>query len=264
MCRVNPATSERSSSPALKVPAVITTLFWVVKLLTTAMGESTSDFFVHAMNPYLAVTLGAVAFCIALALQLATKRYATWAYWTLVTMVAVFGTMVADASRIVLGIPYWASTSVFAAALLIALLWWHRSERTLSIHTVYVGRRELFYWATVSASFALGTALGDMTARTLGLGYLTSAVMFAVLFVVPFLGRRYLRWNGVFAFWFAYILTRPLGASFADWLGFPPSVGGIGIGHGPVAIVLTVAIVLGVFVLARREQPGAGWPTSSG
>lgn len=239
----------------VKVPE-ITALFWVTKLFTTAMGESTSDFFVHAVNPYVAVILSAVVFGLVLWLQLATRRYVTWIYWAFVTMVAVFGTMVADASRIVLGIPYWASTSVFAIILAFVFFLWYRNEHTLSIHTVYAGRRELFYWATVSATFALGTALGDMTARTLGLGYLVSAIAFAVIFAVPFFGRRLFGWPEVFSFWFAYVITRPFGASVADWLGFPPSVGGVGIGHGPVAIVLTLCIVVLVSVLLRREKGG--------
>jgi len=157
-------------------------------------------------------------------------------------MVAVFGTMAADVMHVVMGIPYLVSTVFFASALAIVFVTWYASEKTLSIHTVYAGRRELFYWATVIATFALGTAAGDMTASTLGLGYFPSFVLFAVLFAAPALAYRLFGLNEIFAFWFAYIVTRPLGASFADWFG-KPYLGGLGLGDAKVAPVLTILII---------------------
>jgi len=120
---------------------------------------------------------------------------------------------------------------------------WYRSEGTLSIHSIYTRRREVFYWATVLATFALGTAAGDLTAKVMGLGYFGSGVMFAVVIAIPYVGYRWFGLNPIVGFWFAYIVTRPLGASFADWLAWPPSVGGLGFGHGVVSLVSAVIII---------------------
>jgi len=229
-------------SAVRKVPEV-TIFFWIVKVLTTGMGETTSDYLVHRLDPVIAVALGGCAFVVALALQLAARRYVAWIYWLAVVMVAVFGTMVADAIHIELHIPYERSTVFFAIALAVIFVAWYATEKTLSIHTIYTRRRELFYWATVVTTFAFGTATGDMTATTLHLGYFTSGVLFAVLFALPAVGYALLGLNEVFAFWFAYIMTRPLGASFADWLGRPHRLGGIGLGTGLVSLVLTAIIV---------------------
>ncbi len=234
---------------ASKVP-VITGLFWVIKILTTGMGETTSDYLVHTYNPYLAVFAGAICFAIVMAAQLLTKRYVTWIYWLAVVMVSVFGTMCADVTHIVFGVPYAVSTAAFVVILAAVFTLWYRTEGTLSIHSIYTPRRELFYWATVLATFALGTAAGDMTARTLHLGFLSSGIMFAVVFAIPAIGNWKLGMNPVLAFWFAYIVTRPLGASFADWLAIRPSLGGLGLGDGLISGVLTVLIVILVAVLA--------------
>jgi len=178
-----------------------------------------------------------------MALQFSVRRYNSWAYWLAVVMVAVFGTMAADVLHVGLGIPYAASTAFYSVVLAVIFVLWYRSEGTLSIHSIYTRRRELFYWATVLATFALGTAAGDLTAKVVGLGYLGSGVMFAVVIAIPYVGYRWLGLNPVVAFWFAYIVTRPLGASFADWLAWPPSAGGLGLGHGVVSLVSTLIIV---------------------
>jgi uncharacterized membrane-anchored protein len=225
-----------------KVPE-ITAYFWILKVLTTAMGEATSDFTVRAIDPYLAVGLGAVAFAIALVLQLWVRRYIAWMYWLAVVMVAIFGTMVADALHIQLGVPYAVSTVGFAVALTAIFIVWYVTERTLSIHHITTPRRELFYWATVCATFALGTAAGDLTAYTLHLGFLASGIFFAVVIAVPAIAHRFAHLNAVTAFWFAYIITRPLGASFADWMGVPHALGGLAWGRGTVSVSLTVLIV---------------------
>lgn len=238
----------------------ITICFWITKILTTAMGEATSDFLVFHINPYVAVVSGALGFFAALLLQFAVGRYIAVVYWLLVTMVAIFGTMVADVTHIVFGVPYWLSTTCFAAALAVIFVVWSRVEGTLSIHSIYTWRREMFYWATVSATFALGTAAGDMTATTLSLGYFVSGLLFAALFALP--GLLYWRFglNSITAFWFAYVMTRPLGASFADWFGKPRFLSGLGYGTGPVSVVLTIAIVILVGYLAVTRidvQPDA-------
>lgn len=249
-----------------KVPE-ITAYFWIVKLLTTAMGEATSDYLVYQIDPYVAVVLGCVGLAVALAIQLAVRRYIAWVYWLAVAMVAVFGTMAADVAHVVLGIPYLVSTGLLAAALAIVFATWYTSEKTLSIHSIRPGRREAFYWATVIATFALGTAAGDMTASTLGLGYFPSVLLFAVLIAVPAVAYWRSGLNEVAAFWSAYVVTRPLGASFADWTG-KPYLGGLGLGDDKVAIVLTVVIVgfvayLTVSRVDDRDEQGSRRLTGS-
>ena len=239
-----------------KVP-VITAYFWIVKLLTTAMGEATSDSLVHGLGPPPAVAIGAVAFGVALILQLRADRYVAWIYWLLVAMVAVFGTMAADVLH-KLGMSHLVATLLYGVLLAGILTWWQRSERTLAMHSIAAGRREYFYWTTVFMSFAFGTAAGDMTADTLHLGNFWSGVLFAVLFAAPIIGRRRFGWNEVFAFWFAYVMTRPLGASFADWFGKPHAKGGLGFGTIPVAITLTILIVVFVgYLSVTRRDAGA-------
>ena len=210
---------------ALRVPE-ITGFFWLIKALSTAMGESTSDYSVHAIAPVAAVGLGFAGLLAALSLQLAMRRYVAWAYWLAVVMVGVFGTMAADVLHVGFGVPYVISSACYAIGLAAVFWTWQRIEQTLSIHTVNTSRRELFYWAAVVATFAMGTAVGDLTAVTLHLGYLLSAVLFACLIAVPAAGYRWLRWNPILSFWCAYVLTCPFGASVADWLGKPRSSGG--------------------------------------
>jgi len=227
--------------------------FWVLKVLTTAMGEATSDFLVHRFAPVLAVVAGGVVFLAVLWWQLTTPRYRVVPYWSAVVMVSVFGTMCADVVHVQFLIPYVVSASAFSVALAIVFLWWHQSERTLSIHSITTTRREIFYWASVTTTFALGTAVGDLTAYTLGWGFFASGVVFAVLIMMPALGYRLIHLNGVVAFWWAYVLTRPLGASFADWFGVSHVRGGLNWGPGTVGLSLSALIALFVARLARSE-----------
>lgn len=236
-----------------KVPQV-TLLFWIIKLLTTAVGESTSDFLVFHFNPYAAVISGFIVFVAVLWLQFRTRKYIPWVYWLAVLMVAIFGTMAADVTHVVLGVPYLVSTIAFAIVLAIVLFSWQRTEGTLSIHSITTTRREAFYWATVLATFALGTAAGDLAAFTFHLGFLSAGIVFALIFAVPGVGYRFFKWSPIFSFWFAYILTRPLGASFADWTGKTPSVGGLGWGDGPVAGVLILLIIILVGYLQATHE----------
>jgi uncharacterized membrane-anchored protein len=232
-----------------KVPEV-TVFFWIVKALTTALGESTSDYLVHRISPVAAVLIGFTAFCIALGVQLTVRRYLAWAYWFAVAMVGVFGTMAADVLHVGLGVPYVVSSVLFLIVLGAVFATWYAVEKTLSIHSIYTPRRECFYWAAVVSTFAMGTAVGDLSAITFHLGYLLAALMFGALILIPVVGYFRLGWNAVFAFWFAYVLTRPLGASVADWLGKPKNLRGLGIGSGPVSLVLAVLIACFVAYLA--------------
>ncbi len=253
------APARPAASIARKVPEVILA-FWLAKLLTTALGEATSDYLVYHYDPYKAVEAGFVALLVALGLQLAVRRYIAWIYWLAVLMVAVFGTMAADVVHIVLGVPYLTSTIGFSIALALVFGLWYLTERTLSIHSIYTLRRELFYWATVMTTFALGTAAGDLTAIHYQLGFLDSGILFAIVIAIPALAWRFARLNPIVAFWFAYIVTRPIGASFADWFGKPASLRGLGYGDGPVVGVLTLALVAVVayFTITRADvKPAA-------
>lgn len=237
-----------------KVPEV-TVYFWIIKLLTTAVGESTSDYLVYRFNPYFVVMLGFVGLVIALAIQFAARRYIAWIYWLTVVMVAIFGTMAADVMHVGFHILYIMSAAFFAVVLAIIFIVWQRSEKTLSIHSIYTPKREAFYWATVLATFALGTATGDLTAYTMHLGYFSSGLLFAGVFAIPALAYWLFKLNPILAFWFAYIITRPLGASFADWTGKAHSFGGLGLGDAPVSLVLSILIVafVGYLSVTRKD-----------
>lgn len=254
-----------------KVPE-LTIYFWVIKVLTTGMGETTSDFFVHRYNPYVVVVVSAAVLAVTVFWQLWWREYNPWVYWLAVSMVAVFGTMAAGIVHVYMGVPYILSATGYAAAVTVIFVLWFLSEKTLSVHSIYTRRRELFYWAAVLGTFAMGTAVGDMTAVSFHLGFLASGVLFAVVIAIPGIAYRWIHLNEITAFWFAYIITRPLGASFADWLAVPPIQGGLDFGKGAVSIVLWLLITAFVAYLAishidtarkgqtRGQLPGLGEP----
>jgi uncharacterized membrane-anchored protein len=244
-----------------KVPEV-SVAFWITKVLTTGMGESTSDFLVHTFTVVPAILGAGTLFLIALVIQFVVPRYTAGVYWFAVVMVSIFGTMAADSLHVGVGIPYWVSTIFFAVALAAIFTAWRLTQKTLSIHSITTRPREFFYWGTVLATFALGTAAGDFTASTLHLGNLGSGIMFAVIIAVPAIAYWKFRLNAIFAFWFAYVTTRPLGASFADWMAVLPKHGGLGWGTGPVSLGLAIVILgfvayLGVSrtIAVRRLRP---------
>ncbi|WTG93983.1 hypothetical protein OH807_39285 [Kitasatospora sp. NBC_01560] len=228
-----------------KVPQV-TAAFWAVKILTTGMGETTSDYLARTLGPVPAVGSAGLLLALALVAQARARRYVPAVYWAAVVMVSVFGTMAADVAHVALGVPYAVSASAFAVLLALVFGLWRRTEGTLAVETVAGGRREVFYWAAVLATFALGTAVGDLTAATLGWGYLPSGLLFAGLIAVPALAHRLPGLPPVLTFWWAYVLTRPLGACFADWAGVGHERGGLDLGTGPVSLVLGVVIVVAV------------------
>jgi uncharacterized membrane-anchored protein len=243
---------------AAKVPQ-ITALFWVIKIVTTGMGEATSDYLANG-NLVIAGVAGFAGFAIALWLQFRVRRYIAVVYWLAVAMVAVFGTMAADGLHVGLGIPYIATTIFYAAILALVFFLWHRSEGTLSIHSITTRRRETYYWLTVLATFALGTATGDLTATTLHLGFLPSGLLFIGLILIPALAWWRFGLNEIVAFWWAYVLTRPLGASFADWLSKPRAITGLDLGDGQVAAVsaVIIALLVAYLAIARNDlQPVA-------
>ena len=243
---------------AAKVPEIIF-LFWVIKVLTTAGGEATSDYLALDLGSRLvAGCIEAGIFLVALVWQFRTRRYVAAAYWLLAYAIAIFGTGVADAMHLFIGIPYSGTTALWAVVLALVFWLWYRSEHTLSIHSIYTQRREVFYWAVVFATFAEGTALGDWTAVSLHLGYLASGIMFFLIILIPAVGWWRFGLNSVVAFWFAYVITRPLGASFADYFGKPHSLSGAGYGEGTVALITTliVAVLVGYLAVTKRDiQP---------
>ncbi len=233
---------------AAKVPEVLV-VFWIVKILTTAGGEAASDFF-KLWGNIRGGGIEVLLFVVGLVGQFGSARYRAVAYWFFAYAIAIFGTGVSDFLHLDVGIPYAGTTALWAVTLGGIFFLWHRSEGTLSIHSITTQRRECFYWATVFATFALGTALGDFTASTLNLGYLESVLLFGGLIVLPALAWWRFGANAIAAFWCAYVLTRPLGASLADYVSKPHGISGANFGDGPTAAVTLVAVGALVCVLA--------------
>ena len=250
---MNPSRPSRTREPlAAKVPE-IGLVFWALKLLTTGMGEAMSDAMGQRSVP-IAGAVGIFGMAFAFRLQFRTRAYHAPTYWFTVMMVAIFGTMVADGVRDGAGISYSLTTPLFAAVVgAIFVLWW-RSEGTLSIHTITTRRREQFYWAAVLATFALGTAAGDLTAISLNLGYFESAALFAAIISIPALAWWGGRISPVLAFWAAYVVTRPLGASFADGFSKPTNTTGLGLGDATVSFIALAFFVLLVAYVAVRKH----------
>ena len=242
-------------SLASKVPAV-TASFWVIKILTTGFGEAASDALVRAFGG-VAVAVTALALVASFVAQFRARAYVPWIYWLAVAMVGVFGTMAADIPHF-LGLSLYLTTAFYLAAVIAIFAVWYRLEGTLSFAGITRGRSERFYWAAVVATFALGTAVGDLTADTWHLGNLVSGFLFCGLIVLPLLARRFLGLGHVAAFWLSYVLTRPLGASFADWMGSPSFRGGLGIPMALVAVGWAAAIglvVVGLAVTGPDRRP---------
>jgi uncharacterized membrane-anchored protein len=228
-----------------KVPA-ITISFWVIKIMSTTVGETGADFLAVNVGWGQVVTSLVMAGLLVAALvaQLCTRRYTPWIYWLTVVLVSVVGTQITDLLTDGLGVSLYASTSVFALALVAIFLVWYWVERTLSIHDIVTLRREVFYWAAVLCTFALGTAAGDLATEALALGFTYGALAFGAM-----IGAAYAAWglgaNSVLTFWIAYILTRPLGAALGDQLTQAKAYGGLGMGASATsALFLTVIVIL--------------------
>ncbi|MEJ7138156.1 hypothetical protein [Amphibiibacter pelophylacis] len=240
-------TLSRSHAPGWlnKVPQVALS-FWIIKIMSTTVGETGADFL--AVNAGLGQgftrTVMAALLATALFVQLRTRRYTPWIYWLTVVLVSVVGTQITDLLTDGLGVSLYFSTSAFAVALAVIFLIWHRVERTLSIHDIVTPRRELFYWAAILCTFALGTAAGDLATEALGLGFTWGAVAFGALIGLTGLAWR-MGGNAVLTFWMAYILTRPFGAALGDLLTQDKTYGGLGMGAlWTSALFLTVIVIL--------------------
>jgi uncharacterized membrane-anchored protein len=238
-----------------RVPEV-TLVFWILKILATTVGETAADVLSTTFKLGTVVTsyVMAVLLLISLVFQLRAKRYVPPIYWIVVVFISVVGTLISDNLVDNLGVPLDTTSLIFTVALVAVFVFWYLSERTLSVHTIYTLRRELFYWAAILFTFSLGTSAGDLLSERLGLGYPLSAVMFAAAIALIYLAYRVKVMNEVLAFWLAYILTRPLGASMGDLLTQEKDAGGLGLGTIPVSVVCLLGIVGGVFYLSRQEK----------
>jgi len=245
-----------------KVPEV-TIYFWITKVLTTGMGETTSDYLVRAIPRVLAVVVAGVILVIALAWQFSAKRYVVGIYWFAVAMVSVFGTMIADALHIQLKIPYAVSTPAFAIALAAIFITWYGREKTLSIHSINTRSREAFYWATITFSQTLGTALGDWMADTSGLGFFGAALVFTAALAIVAALYYWTDISRVLLFWAAFILTRPLGATLGDLLDKPLNNGGLAFSRFYASAILAAAIIACVALLPQRAGTHPGNPSAT-
>jgi uncharacterized membrane-anchored protein len=249
----------------VKVPE-ITLIFWIAKIMSTLFGEVFSDyiFFNDVIGRNRAILMGLGLLTICLVVQFATTRYVPWVYWLAVTAVSIFGTMSADFLNKDLGMPLWASTLMLLVLQAAVFVAWYLTERTLDIHSVDSYRREAFYWATVLLTFALGTAAGDYAAGPLGLGTFASGLLFLVIILAPAVGYRWFHLNAVFAFWFAYTITRPLGASFGDWLAVPAPFGdGLQLGTDRISLYSGIAMLAIIaFIDIRYRQASKAVPVA--
>jgi uncharacterized membrane-anchored protein len=244
-----------------KVPEVVL-LFWVVKILSTTVGETAADFLAANVGLGLTTTslLMAALMAAVLVAQFRAQRYIPAVYWLAVVLVSVVGTLITDNLVDNFGVSLWTTTIAFSAALAVTFVAWWRSERTLSIHTIVTRRRETFYWLAILCTFALGTSAGDLVAEKLALGYLPSAGLFGLLIALITLAYAKGGLNPVPAFWAAYVLTRPFGASLGDFLTAAPADGGLGLGtNGTSAIFLAVIVtVVAWFTVEQRREDRRG------
>ncbi|GCF07017.1 COG4705 family protein [Dictyobacter arantiisoli] len=238
-----------------KVPEV-TIYFWIIKILCTTVGETAADL----LNTNLHLGLTNTSFVmgglliIALFFQFATRRYVPGIYWLAVVLISVVGTLITDNLTDNFGISLETTTIVFSAALITTFVSWYASEKTLSVHTIYTLRREIFYWLAILFTFALGTAAGDLVAESLNLGYIISAIIFGSVIAVVAVAHLRFKLNAVLAFWIAYILTRPLGASLGDYLSQSHDDGGLGLGTVMTSALFLLTILITVTYLAITKK----------
>ena len=256
------ATANRHFHQMLNKVPEVTAIFWVIKILSTTVGETGADYLAVHVGLGATVT-AAIMVCllvVALILQLRARSYVPWSYWLTVVLVSVVGTQITDLLTDKLEISLYLSTAVFACALAATFAIWYGVEQTLSIHTIVTMRRELFYWAAILFTFALGTAAGDLATEALGLGFQLGVIVFGALIAVIAISY-YLGANPVLTFWLAYILTRPLGASLGDLLSQSRNYGGVGLGTIYTSIAfLTVIVALVSWVTFEGDRAGNADP----
>ena len=238
-----------------KVPG-ITLYFWVIKILCTTIGETAADFINGKFNLGLTGTtlIMSSLLIIALIFQFKAPRYVPTKYWIAVVLISVVGTLITDNLTDNLGVPLVYTTIVFSIVLGIVFIIWYRFEKTLSIHEIDSTRREAFYWLAILFTFALGTAAGDLMAESLQLGYWLSGLIFAGMIGLVYAAYKFLNLNAILAFWIAYILTRPLGASIGDFLSQPQKNGGVGLGTALTSGIFLAAIIVTVIYLTVTKK----------
>ena len=241
---MNTSLSEGTVRMLNKVPEV-TIFFWVIKIMATTVGETAADFLNFNLHLGLSGTsiIMGVLLLISLIIQVRAKNYVPGIYWVAVVLLSIFGTLITDNLVDNFGVSLVTTTAIFSAGLLATFAGWYASEKTLSIHTIYTTKRELFYWAAILFTFALGTAAGDLAAEGLHLGYPVSALVFGALIGIVTIAHYFFKLNAVVAFWIAYVLTRPFGASFGDFLSQPVANGGLGLGTVGTSMMFLVAIL---------------------
>ena len=238
-----------------KVPEV-TLVFWILKILATTVGETAADvlsttFGLGTVNT--SFVMGALLL-ITIFFQFRAGKYEPPIYWLVVVFISVVGTLISDNLVDNLGVSLVTTTTIFTVALIAVFAIWYMTEKTLSVHTIYTFRRELFYWLAILFTFSLGTSGGDLLSERLGLGYPLAAAMFGAAIAIIYALYRFRVMNEVLAFWLAYILTRPLGASIGDFLTQEPKDGGLGWGTIPVSVVFLIVILILVTHLTREER----------
>jgi uncharacterized membrane-anchored protein len=238
-----------------KVPEV-TLYFWVIKVLCTTVGETASDYLSDNVGLGLTKTTSITAslLLVTLVAQFRLRRYVAPVYWLGIVLISIVGTQITDNLTDNHGVSLVTTTTVFGIVLAVVFSVWWLAERTLSIHTIYTTRREFFYWLAVLFTFALGTAAGDLTAERLNVGYAWSVVLFAGAIAVVAAAHYFLELNAVLAFWLAYILTRPLGASIGDFLSQPRHDGGLGLGTTVTSFLFLAAILVVVAFLTVTKR----------
>lgn len=240
-----------------RVPEV-TFYFWMIKILATTVGETAADFLAFTMNLGLSGTSYIMGGLLLIALfnQFRVKRYVPVSYWLVVVLVSVVGTLITDRLVDEYKVTLMTTNIVFSVALLTVFALWYLSEKTLAMHSINTTKRELYYWAVILLTFALGTSTGDYLAETSGLGYAQSALVFGALIAIISASYYYLRMNEILAFWLAYILTRPLGASIGDLLSQPAKQGGLGWGTtGTSMVFLSIITSLVIYLSLKRQKP---------
>lgn len=237
-----------------KVPA-ITLYFWIIKVLCTTVGETASDFLNVNLSLGLtgtSIVMGGLLL-IALFIQIKTRKYVPVIYWLTVVLISIFGTLVTDNLTDSIGVPLEVSTILFSALLAITFAVWYAKEKTLSIHSIFTTRREIFYWVAILFTFALGTASGDLMAESLGLGYFTTGVIVCVVIALFAIAWR-AGLNSILAFWLIYIMTRPLGASLGDYLSQSRDHGGLGLGATKTSAIFIFGIIATVVFLIVTKR----------
>ncbi|MEZ5888478.1 MAG: hypothetical protein R3D56_16585 [Paracoccaceae bacterium] len=244
-----------SSARYNRVPRV-TPDFWLIKLMAVTMGETAADYL--AVNLGLGLTVTSLIMTVVLAgamiVQFAQKRYVPWAYWLAVVLISVVGTLVTDNLVDNFGVALTTTTAVFSLALIVTFAVWYRSEGTLSIHSIFTDRREGFYWLAILFTFALGTAAGDLVAERFGLGYMPTGILFGMIIASLAVGYFLLGLDPILGFWLAYILTRPLGASFGDFLSQPSDYGGLGFGTILTSVLFLAVIIATVAYMSITRE----------